>query len=161
LRHLTSRRDAIIAGVIAGPLAMLPGLFFFLSMIAWYPEIRDVTLPSDFLLMKIDIPVVRLLFQTMIFFALLESGCGLVHAIMERARRALRAGTGREIGLGARAALTLLVLTISVFAAQRIGLVDLIGKGYRFISWVLIAIFILPIVLVSIIRPAPLRARPG
>ena len=167
LRHLTSRRDAIIAGVIAGPLAMLPGLFFFLSMIAWYPEIRTVTLPSDFLLMKIDIPVVRLLFQTMIFFALLESGCGLVHAIMERVRRALRAGTGREVSMGMRGVLTLAVLTISVFAAQGIGLVDLIGKGYRLISWVLIAIFILPIVFVSIARPryltqpVPLRAPPG
>jgi len=161
LRHLTSRRDAIIAGVIAGPLAMLPGLFFFLSMIAWYPEIRTVTLPSDFLLMKIDIPVVRLLFQTMIFFALLESGCGLVHAIMERVRRALRAGTGREVGVGGRAVLTLLVLTISIFAAQGIGLVDLIGKGYRFMSWVLIAVFILPILFVSITRPQPLRAPPG
>jgi uncharacterized membrane protein YkvI len=167
LRHLTSRRDAIIAGVIAGPLAMLPGLFFFLSMIAWYPEIRTVTLPSDFLLMKIDIPVVRLLFQTMIFFALLESGCGLVHAIMERARRALRAGTGREVSVATRGVLTLAVLTISVFAAQGIGLVDLIGKGYRLISWILIAIFILPLIFVSVARPkyltqpVPLRAPPG
>jgi uncharacterized membrane protein YkvI len=166
LRHLTSRRDALIAGVIAGPLAMLPGLFFFLSMIAWYPEIGASTLPSDFLLQKIDIPVVRLLFQAMIFFALLESGCGLVHAIMERVRHALRAGTGRDPAIWLRAALTLLVLTLSIFAAQRIGLVDLIGKGYRLISWVLIAIFVVPIVLVSLARPtltppAPLRSPPG
>jgi uncharacterized membrane protein YkvI len=158
LRHLTSQRDAIIAGLVAGPLAMLPGLFFFLSMIAWYPEIRSVTLPSDFLLQKIDIPLVRLLFQAMIFFALLESGCGLVHAIMERARHALRVGTGRDPGVWSRGALTLLVLVISIFAAQRIGLIDLIGKGYRFISWVLIAIFVIPIVLVSITVRRELRA---
>jgi len=158
LRHLTSRRDAVIAGLVAGPLAMLPGLFFFLSMIAWYPQIRDVTLPSDFLLQKIDIPLVRLLFQAMIFFALLESGCGLVHAIMERARHALRAGTGRDPGVLIRGVLTLLVLLISIFAAQRIGLIDLIGKGYRFISWVLIVIFVIPIVLVSITARRELRA---
>ena len=113
--------------------------------------------------MKIDIPAVRLLFQTMIFFALLESGCGLVHAIMERVRRALRAGPGRDVGVGIRGGLTLLVLTISVFAAERIGLVDLIGKGYRFVSWALIVIFILPIVFVSIARPKYLQrqALPG
>ncbi|HEY1492339.1 MAG TPA: hypothetical protein VGF35_06905, partial [Steroidobacteraceae bacterium] len=34
LRHLTSNRDAVIAGVIAGPLAMLPGLLFFCCMMA-------------------------------------------------------------------------------------------------------------------------------
>lgn len=152
LRHLTSRRDAIVAGVIAGPLAMLPGLFFFLSMIAWYPQVGAATLPSDFLLTKINIPPVRLLFQAMIFFALLEGGCGLVHAIMERVRHALRAGTGRDPSTPVRGALTLLVLTLSIFAAQQIGLVDLIGKGYRFISWVLIVIFVIPIVVVSLVR---------
>jgi uncharacterized membrane protein YkvI len=152
LRHLTSRRDAIVAGVIAGPLAMLPGLFFFLSMIAWYPEVGAATLPSDFLLTKINIAPIRLLFQAMIFFALLEGGCGLVHAIMERVRHALRAGTGRDPSTVVRGAFTLLLLTLSIFAAQRIGLVDLIGKGYRFISWVLIAIFVIPIVVVSIVR---------
>ena len=131
---------------------MLPGLFFFLSMTAWYPDIVQSTLPSDYLLLKIDIPVVRMLFQGMIFFALLESGCGVVHAIMERVRRALRARTGRDPGLGVRASATLVTLGLSVFAAQGVGLVDLIAKGYRFISWILIVIFIIPIVWVSAFR---------
>jgi uncharacterized membrane protein YkvI len=151
LRHLTSRRDALVAGVIAGPLAMLPGLFFFLSMIAWYPEVGSSALPSDFLLMKIDLPIVRLLFQAMIFFALLESGVGCVHAIMERVRHALRVKTGHDPNIATRGATTLAVLMISVFAAQGIGLVDLIAKGYRLMSWVLIVIFILPVVVVSIV----------
>ena len=146
LRHMTSQRDAVVAGLISGPLAMLPGLFFFLSMIAWYPEVGNTTLPSDFLLMKIDIPLVRLLFQGMIFFALLESGCGCIHAIMERLH------SGKEVGLMKRGATTLAVLTVSVFAAQGVGLVDLIAKGYRFISWVLIAIFIVPIMVTQLVR---------
>jgi uncharacterized membrane protein YkvI len=156
---MTCRRDALVAGMIAGPLAMLPGLFFFLSMIAWYPEVADSTLPSDFLLQKIGLPVVRLLFQAMIFFALLESGSGPVHAIMERVRHALRARTGRDLSLRTRVVTTAAVLTLSVFAAQGIGLVDLIAKGYRFIAWTLIAIFILPIIFVSIAKPS--RFRPG
>ncbi len=159
LRHLKSRRDAVIAGIVAGPLAMLPGLFFFLSMIAWYPQVAASTLPSDFLLMKIDIPVVRLLFQCMIFFALLESGVGAVHAIMERVRRGVRLRTGRDPSLATRSAVTAGVLTVCVLAAQGIGLVDLIAKGYRFISWILIAIFILPILVVSAReRLTPLRS---
>jgi uncharacterized membrane protein YkvI len=153
LRHITTRREAMIAGIIAGPLAMLPGLLFFLSMIAWYPGVGDSTLPSDYLLLKLDLPLARVVFQSMIFFALLESGCGVVHAIMERVRRALRDRTGRDPSAVVRAATTLGVLTLAVFAAQSIGLVDLIAKGYRFISWVLIVIFILPIIYVSIKTP--------
>lgn len=158
LRHMTSRRDAVVAGLISGPLAMLPALLFFLSMIAWYPEVEAVALPSDFLLMKIDMPIVRLLFQAMIFFALLETGCGCIHAIMERVRAALRAKTGQDASLMVRGVTTLCALTVSVLAAQGIGLVDLIAKGYRFMAWVMIAIFILPILL----RPlARLRFQPG
>ncbi len=152
LRHMTSRKDAMVAGVIAGPLAMAPGLFFFLSMIAWYPAVGHSTLPSDFLLTKINIPIFRLLFQAMIFFALLESGCGAVHAVMERVRHGLRARFDKDLNLATRGALTLAVLLIAVFAAQGVGLVDLIAKGYRLISWVLIAIFIVPLIVVSIAR---------
>lgn len=159
LRHMTSRRDAVIAGVVAGPLAMLPGLFFFLSMIAWAPAIAGVTLPSDFLLQKINLPVVRLLFQTMIFFALLESGSGIVHAILERVRHAMRARLDRDPGLATRAIATLAVLLVSVFAAQGVGLVDLIAKGYRLMSWMLIAIFIVPVIVVSIPWKRGLRSR--
>lgn len=159
LRHLTSRRDAAIAGIIAGPLAMLPGLFFFLSMIAWYPEVGASALPSDFLLVKLQMPIVRLLFQGMIFFALLESGCGCVHAVMERIRHAIRTQRDVEPNLIVRIVSTLAILTISIFVAQGIGLVDLIAKGYRLMSWVIIAIFIIPIIVTALVRPEFLRAR--
>ncbi|MEO6114670.1 MAG: hypothetical protein ABIP07_09525, partial [Sphingomicrobium sp.] len=39
VRHLTSNRDAVIAGAIAGPLAMIPAALFFTAMIAFYPAI--------------------------------------------------------------------------------------------------------------------------
>jgi uncharacterized membrane protein YkvI len=84
---------------------------------------------------------------------------------MERVRHAVTSRTGREPGFAARTGATLAVLTLCVFAAQGIGLVDLIAKGYRFISWMLIAIFILPIFAVSLggrLRPfRPLRSPPG
>jgi uncharacterized membrane protein YkvI len=48
VRHLTSDRDAVIAGLVAGPLAMLPALLFFVCMVAFYPGIANETLPSDF-----------------------------------------------------------------------------------------------------------------
>jgi hypothetical protein len=38
-RHFLTRRDAVVAGVLAGPLAMLPGLLFFVCMVVWYPTI--------------------------------------------------------------------------------------------------------------------------
>jgi uncharacterized membrane protein YkvI len=66
-RHFTSRRDAAVAGLLAGPLAMIPAMLFFVCMVAWYPQIGAEALPSEFLLQRIGWPLFHLVFQTMIF----------------------------------------------------------------------------------------------
>ncbi|MGI9168615.1 MAG: YkvI family membrane protein, partial [Caulobacteraceae bacterium] len=94
LRHMTSGRDAFTAGLLAGPLAMLPAILFFVCMAAYYPEIGNATLPSDFLLRRMNAPFLHYLFQLMIFAGLLESAVASVNAINERAATAWRAGRG-------------------------------------------------------------------
>src|SRR3546814_9550456 len=56
LRHLTSRRDALVAGLIAGPLSMLPAILFFVAMMAFYPATGAEVLPSDYLLRRMEVP---------------------------------------------------------------------------------------------------------
>ena len=41
LRHLTSDRDAVVAGVVSGPLTMFPALLFFIPMVAFYPAVQS------------------------------------------------------------------------------------------------------------------------
>jgi uncharacterized membrane protein YkvI len=102
-RHLLSDRDAVTAGLIAGPLAMIPAFVFFVCMCAYAPEVARAALPSDVLLAKLNLPIFRLLFQLMVFAALLESGTGAVHAINERVAGAVQARLGRTFGVRARA----------------------------------------------------------
>src|SRR3546814_16933485 len=45
LRHFTSRRDALVAGLIAGPLSMLPAIVFFVAMMAFSPPIGPEVMP--------------------------------------------------------------------------------------------------------------------
>src|SRR5690606_37034443 len=135
LRHLTSGRDAVVAGLIAGPLTMLPAILFFVAMMAFYPAIGAETLPSDFLLREMAVPGFHIVFQLMIFAALLESGVGAVHAINERVSGALEARGRPPLGAGARALLAGTVLAGCMFVAARVGLVDLIARGYRLLAW--------------------------
>jgi len=123
LRHLTSSRDAVVAGLIAGPLAMIPAALFFICMVAFMPDVAGATLPSDFMLQRLDLPLFHLLFQLMIFSALLESGASSVHAINERIAKAVRARRGVELSHKARLAIALLVLIGCMFLADRFGLV--------------------------------------
>ena len=149
LRHLLSDRDAIVAGVISGPLTMLPALLFFIPMVAFYPEVQAATLPSDFLLQRIGIQAFHLLFQLMIFSALLESGTSSVHAINERIDGAWLARTGRELTQRQRLGIAAMVIAFCMFIASRFGLVALIATGYRALAYILLATFILPLVTVG------------
>lgn len=150
LRHLTSNRDAVIAGVIAGPLAMLPALLFFCCMMAYYPQIGQATLPSDFLLQRLDMPLFRVLFQLMIFSALLESGTGAVHAINERIGHAWQRRHGHTLGRRARLGIALAILTVCMFIAARFGLVTLIAKGYRLLAAMFLLVYVLPVLTIGI-----------
>jgi uncharacterized membrane protein YkvI len=150
LRHLLSDRDAVIAGVVAGPLTMLPALLFFVPMVAFYPAVQSATLPSDFLLQRIGLPAFHILFQAMIFSALLESGSSAVHAINERIDRAFEARTGKELTHRQRLGIALVVLVGCMFLASQFGLVALIATGYRALSYILLATFILPLVTVGV-----------
>ena len=159
LRHLTSQRDAVVAGLIAGPVTMLPAILFFAAMMAFYPAIGDETLPSDFLLRQMAVPGFHILFQLMIFAALLESGVGAIHAINERVSGVVEARGRGPLGTGARAAIGSLILVGCMFVAARVGLVDLIASGYRFLAWLFLAVFVLPLITIGAWRL--LRAEPA
>ena len=157
LRHLRHQRDAVVAGLIAGPLSMLPAILFFVAMMAFYPAIGDETLPSDFLLRQMTVPGFHILFQVMIFAALLESGAGSVHAINERISGAIESRGRPPLSTGARAIIGAVILTGCMFVAGEIGLVDLIASGYRFLAWLFLAVFVLPLLTIGtwrLLRPS-------
>ncbi|SEM71541.1 Uncharacterized membrane protein YkvI [Sphingomonas gellani] len=160
-RHFRSGRDAVVAGLVAAPLAMLPALLFFAAMTAFLPQIAGAVLPSDYMLVRLGHPVFHLLFQAMIFAALLESGTGAVHAVNERIAHA--SGGRFVLGPGTRAVAALALLVPCMLLAERIGLVALIASGYRALAWVLILLYVLPLLLFVALRrgaPAPLSEMP-
>ncbi len=144
VRHLTSRKDAIVAGLLCGPLAALPAIFFFLCMIAYYPEVGAEALPSNFLLERIGVPAFRYLFELMVLAALLESGSALVHSLNERVlsvvgKRGLLASELMRFGCAIG------ILVLSIFVANWFGLINLIARGYSVSAYVFLGIFVLPL----------------
>lgn len=144
LRHLTSQRDALVSGALAGPLAILPAFLLFLCMCAYYPEIGAATLPSDYLLGRLNIPVFHLVFELMVFAALLESGTGAVHASLQRISGSLAAHNMRFPN-SLRLTLALSILVAAIFVASHFGLVALIARGYRLLAYLILLVYVLPI----------------
>lgn len=145
VRHMTSSRDAVVAGLLAGPLAMIPAALFFICMVAYYPQIGGQALPSDFLLQRLNFPAFHVAFQLMIFCALLESGTGAVHAINERLAHVWTQRKGGDFPHKWRLAVAGALLVGSIFIADRFGLVTLIAKGYRALAWMFLAVYVAPL----------------
>ena len=151
-RHLTSAKDAVLAGLLCGPLAMVPAILFFVCMVADYPAIGQATLPSDLLLRELRLPVFHVIFQLMIFGALLESGAGLVHAVNERVSAAWEVRKGGELCRGGRLGIASALLVGSMLLAGRFGLIALIAKGYGALAWVFIAVYVAPLLTLGVWR---------
>jgi uncharacterized membrane protein YkvI len=146
-RHMRSRRDAIVAGLLCGPFAMLPAALFFLAMIAFSSELLTHPLPSDFLLRELGLPWFRILFQFMILAAMLESGVSGVHAINERVSHMITGRKAGSVGLTpwGRLILTSAILLFAILVANRIGLVALVADGYRWLAYIFLLVYVVPL----------------
>lgn len=145
IRHVRTRTEAVTAGIWAGPIAMIPAALFYLSVVGLYPGVVDDAVPANTVLEALGSRGFQILFQVMLFGTLVETGTGLIHSVNERIGHALER-KGREGGLtpGGRTLVAALWLVLAAVIAQ-FGLIGLIAKGYGTLTWVFIAIYVVPI----------------
>ena len=84
IRHIRKPREAVGAGILVGPIGMIPAVFFFLAMVTQYPAVVDQTVPANFLLGALGSTTFQVIFQTVLLGTLIESGTGMIHAFNER-----------------------------------------------------------------------------
>ncbi len=151
IRHVTHRRDALIAGALGGPLGMLPAVMFYVAMMGFYEEIAAKALPSAFLLAHLHASWFEWAFQLAVLLTLVDTGVALLHAVNERVAKVYEE-TQREMPRLMRPALATSIMVLSVYAASSIGLIDLIAKGYGLLTYAFIAILIVPVLTVGLWR---------
>lgn len=143
IRHLKTRKEAAIAGLLCGPLAVLPGLLLLASLIA-IPGSVQSSLPSDEILNALGMPIFRYTYQIIILVALLETGVGSLHSINERVATTLEAA-GKKLSHNQRFIMALSVMMTTGIGAAYIGFVELISNGYRAISLGMMVVYMLPL----------------
>ena len=128
LRLHETRKETLIAGALTGPIAMIPGLLFFLPMIGMYPEIVDAAVPSTVLLERLGSRGFQIAFQLVLFGTLIETGAGLIHAFNERIA-GLQADREVDMAWWVRPAVAVGLLGVGTFVSS-FGLIGLIARGY-------------------------------
>ena len=157
IRHHRNRRDTFIAGLLTGPIAMIPAFLFFCAIVGEYPGILTASVPVHHMLELLGSRNFQIVFQIMLFGTLVETG-GRADPRRQRAHRAdlRRSATGRCRrepawprrwqcwGLGA--------------VIARFGLIDLIAKGYGMITYGYLAVFVVPVLTRGIVLVRRVRA---
>ncbi|MBI1352799.1 MAG: hypothetical protein GC160_00530 [Acidobacteria bacterium] len=155
-RHLETRRDAVIAGFMAGLIAMFPGALIYTALLAFYPSILEQSIPANFVLGELDSPAFQLFFQLVLFGTFIETGTGMIHGFNERVA-GLLSERGQTLTHWRRLAIAAGLLVASVWLADRFGLIALIERGYGVITYGYWLLFLLPILVVGLrkmLRPA-------
>jgi len=143
IRHLKNRKETALAGVLAGPMAMIPGLLFYFAMVGQHPAILDRPVPANFLLELLGSRGFQIAFQVVLFGTLIETGAGLIHGMNERIAQVFRE-RGRDMPKLARPSLALGLLMAGTLLAG-VGLVDLIARGYGTLTWVFLIVYVIPV----------------
>ena len=143
VRHATRRREAIGAGLIAGPIAMFPALLFYMAMLGQYPAIANEAVPANYLLQVLGSRTFQLVFQIVLFGTLIETGTGMIHAINERVAARFRE-QGQELPPFARPTIAVSLLVVGAMIAT-FGLTNLIAKGYGTLTWFFLIVFVIPV----------------
>ncbi|MFC1661740.1 hypothetical protein ACFL3S_09865 [Gemmatimonadota bacterium] len=150
VRHSQGRRDSVVAGLLTGPIAMIPGLLFFLSMAGEYPAVLDRPVPANHLLELLGSRSFQIAFQIVLFGTLIETGTGLIHGMNERISRVYEE-RGRSMPALLRSGLGVGLLLSGTLLAS-VGLVDLIARGYGTLTYVFLAVYVVPILTLGVFR---------
>jgi len=149
VRHFSRRRDAVTAGIIGGPIAMLPAVLFFIAMIGQYETLvaegSDGVLPVTILLNSLrGAEFLIYLFPIVLFGTFIETGSALIHGVNERLDQAFAEKSVR-MPRWMRPAVALAILFIAVVLADAIGLTSLVAQGYGTITWGFLLVYVLPL----------------
>lgn len=151
LTHIRDRRDAVTAGLLAGPIGMLPAVCLFVSLMAVHDEIAVAPIPSAVLLAKLDSGWFEVVFQVALLGTLVQTGLGLLHGVNERIARTLE-DRGRRMPPVLHPAVAHVLLLAALLLASAFGLVSLIARGYGLLTFGFIAVFVIPVLTIGLWR---------
>jgi uncharacterized membrane protein YkvI len=148
------RTDAIISGLISGILMVVPWFLTYYAVMAFYPskEVLESPVPWVAMMQADNAPDwLFLAFSIIMGWTLIETATGIIHAMLQRIDTGLREAGRSEMTRSHRGALTVAILVVSV-AFAKIGIIDLIAKGYNALAYAFIIMYLIPLLTVGVYK---------
>lgn len=151
VNHIETRKEAFTAGILGGLLAIIPAILFYLVMIGFYPGILTSAVPVNDILSAMEMPLLLIIFNVVIFGTFIETGTALLHAVNERIAGAY-SDSRKIMPKYIRPAVALVLMVLSIFVGEKVGLINLIANGYGILTYVFLTVFILPLFTVGLYK---------
>lgn len=135
LNYLESRREAVLSGIMAALISIIPAVVFYVVTIGVYPDVLSMEIPANGIIARMGVKFLLPVWLLVLFGTMIETGVGFFHSINERINTTLIAKRGRGMSNIARGAVGACLALIGL-AISNFGLIGLIAKGYGTISWV-------------------------
>jgi len=150
-KYIETRREAFTSGLLGGLIGILPAVLIYTAMLSQYPDIISESIPTNYLMAQLNVPVFNGVFQVILFGTFVETGIGYIHGFNERIAGIYKS-KDTEMPAFMRVIVAGVVLVIAVFLANALGLIDLIAKGYGIITWGFIAVYVVPVIIIGTIK---------
>lgn len=147
-RSFKNRSEAIGSGVAAAAIAMIPAILFQYTFAGQIPAVLDQPIPAYWIMTKLGIPLLTLVYSVMLFGTFIETGAGMLQGINERIDAYLVEKRGSSLSRSAHAALAICSIGLSAILSL-FGITSLIAKGYGTMAWAFFAIYLVPLITVG------------
>jgi uncharacterized membrane protein YkvI len=142
--YIETRKEAVLSGVIAGMVAIIPAFLFYTALLSHATEVLNQSIPANFILEKLNSSIFQIVFQLVLLGTFIETGVGFIHGFNERVA-SVYLEKGKKMPQGLRLAIALILFIIAIYFANAVGLVGLIAEGYGTITWGFWVIFVAPV----------------
>lgn len=150
LPHIEKRKESFLSGILAGIIGILPAFLFYVSVVSQYPLVLPEEIPAVYILQKLGLPGLLILYQVVLFGTLIETGTGLIHSVNERIHSAFKA-RGKKFRPWHRPLVAVGFLLLGVGIAS-FGLIALIAQGYGTMSWGFFIVFFVPLMTLGVYK---------
>jgi uncharacterized membrane protein YkvI len=147
-REIYSRKESIVASIVAGLLMTIPWFLTYFAIMAYYPDksVLESTVPWLKMLEEFN-PVLIIVFGIVVGWTLIETATGMIHAFISRVEtEAIEKGA--PLKKITKAIISLGALIASLILAQ-VGIIDLVAKGYTIMAYAMIAVYAVPLLILS------------
>ena len=153
LKRQTERKHTLVGGIIAGLLMVIPWFLSYFAMMCFYGDLSivgpEVETPWTMMISAVNGgPALLTLFGIVMGWTLIETATGCIHMIIDRFDIAMQEKGRTALDKKSRGLIAVATL-VAALLLSRVGVVDLIGAGYTYLSYGFILFYLLPTLIIG------------